>query len=182
MGLRVRTGILQDTVGQVGGRDQALEALVRTASRRGFHVARDLLGDRAEAEDAVQEALARACEEWARLRDPALLEGWFQRVLVHVCMRILRRRRLWRGFWQLVGREETRPADEGAPDAERLRRALATLPPMQKAALVLRYGHELSVEETAERLGVGAATAKTHLARGLQKLRERMEVDHDGTR
>lgn len=170
----MRTGILQETVTRVGARDQALAELVRGASRRGYHVAYDLLGDRAEAEDAVQEALARACEHWARLRQPEALEGWFHTILVHVCMRLLRRRRLWRGFLELFGREESRPADEGSPDADRLRAALDTLPPMQKASLVLRYGHDLTVDETARRLGVATGTVKSHLSRGLEKLRERI--------
>src|SRR5262245_33822033 len=138
---RVRTGILVDAVTAVEGRDQALEGLVRTASRRAHRVAFDLLGNRGEAEEAVQEALARACEGWARLRDPGLLEGWFQRVVVHVCLRTLRRRRLWRSFWHLMGREEAQRPAEGGPDGARLRAALAELSPMQKAAVVLRYGH-----------------------------------------
>jgi RNA polymerase sigma-70 factor (sigma-E family) len=166
----------------VGARDQALEALVRGASRKGFRVAYDLLGDRAEAEDAVQEALARACAGWARLRDPAALEGWFHRVLLHVCMRALRRRRLWRGFWEMFSPDESRAPDEGAPDGEKLRVALEALAPMQKAAVVLRYAHDLSVEETAARLGVGPGTVKTHLSRGLKRLRERIGGLHDEPR
>jgi RNA polymerase sigma-70 factor (ECF subfamily) len=146
-------------------------------------VAYDLLGDRAEAEDAVQEALARACEGWERLRDSEALEAWFQRVVVHVSLRILRRRRIWRGFWHLLGRDETQRPDEGSPDGARLRAALEALPAMQKAALVLRYGHDLSVEEIGRHLGVGAGTVKTHLGRGLTRLRELLGGRRDaGTR
>src|SRR5256885_13889139 len=59
------------------GRDDELGVLVRTAGRRGYRIALDLLGSPAEAEDAVQEALTRACA--AELRDPEALAGWFFR-------------------------------------------------------------------------------------------------------
>ena len=45
----------------------------------------------------------------------------------------------------------------------------------QRAALVLRYGHDLAVGEIASMLGVELATAKTHLVRGLARLRDLME-------
>ena len=52
---------------------------------------------------------------------------------------------------------------------------LEALPAKQRAALVLRYGHDLPVPEVASALGVELATAKTHLVRGLARLRELME-------
>lgn len=70
--------------------------------------------------------------------------------------------------------------DPGAPavarllDSERygsLVAAVHQLPARQKAALVLRYGHELPMTEIAELLGVGSGSVKTHLRRGLQALR-----------
>ncbi|MDX2088775.1 MAG: sigma factor-like helix-turn-helix DNA-binding protein, partial [Kofleriaceae bacterium] len=52
---------------------------------------------------------------------------------------------------------------------------LDTLSAQQRTALVLRYGHDLPVGEIAELLGVELATAKTHLVRGLARLRDLME-------
>src|SRR5687767_14611877 len=105
----VRAGILESSLASVHGRDLALERLVDKAARRGYAIAWDLLRDRAEAEDAVQEALARACAEYARLRDAAALEGWFFRVLSNVCLRALRRRRLARVFgWLWPAEPRTR--------------------------------------------------------------------------
>jgi RNA polymerase sigma-70 factor (ECF subfamily) len=54
---------------------------------------------------------------------------------------------------------------------------LHDLSPQQRTALVLRYGHDLPVAEVAALLGVELATAKTHLVRGLARLRDLME-DH----
>src|SRR6187402_2951082 len=76
------------------GRDEAVAALAEQVASRGFAIAFDLLRDSAEAEDAVQEALARAWTRYGQLRDPDALPAWFHRVLVNHCMRTLRRRRL----------------------------------------------------------------------------------------
>jgi RNA polymerase sigma-70 factor (ECF subfamily) len=180
-------------------RDRLLSELAAAPARRGYGIAYDLLGDRAEAEEAVQEALARACESLGDLRDPAAAPAWFLRIVTTVCLRALRRRRLKRkllGWWP--GKTDDKvSADIGTDDiAERVhaveavepsaalagQQALATLlgrleqlSAQQRAALVLRYGHDLPVAEVAQLLGVELATAKTHLVRGLAKLRELME-------
>lgn len=182
-------------------RGRLLSELAAGPARRGYGVAYDLLGNRAEAEEAVQEALARACENIADLRDPVAAPAWFLRIVTTMCLRTLRRRRLRRS---LFGWLERKPEDTAQPhaqtgaelaplvhatdavpaphqslsDRERLTALLASLedlPAKQRAALVLRYGHDLSVPEVAQMLGVEQATAKTHLVRGLARLRDLME-------
>jgi RNA polymerase sigma-70 factor (ECF subfamily) len=175
-------------------RSRLLAELAAGPARRGFGIAYDLLGNRAEAEEAVQEALARACENIADLRDPAAAPAWFLRIVTSMCLRTLRRRRLRRAvFGWLDKREESDeknlaplmhatealPEPHGAlADRERLAALIASLddlPAKQRAALVLRYGHDLSVPDVAHMLGVEHATAKTHLVRGLARLRDLME-------
>ncbi len=167
----------------------AVDDLASRCARRAYRVAYDLLGSPADAEDAVQEALARACDRVANVRDPATIDAWFFRILTNLCLKTLRRRRVGRALARLW------PADRGQGDATpdrapladaslenarmsaRLVAAVETLPPKQKAAVVLHYGHELSVDDTAAMLGVGAGTAKTHLVRGLKKLRAALQED-----
>jgi RNA polymerase sigma factor (sigma-70 family) len=196
-------------------RAQRLARLVAASGRRGFAIAFDLLGERAEAEDAVQEALARACASVAGLREDAALEGWFFRVLTNVCLRVLRRRRVWRlvrGLLPFAGggaggdrvgatvgaavgdaqRSATTvdPASD-APAADdalargrevtRLLGLLDGLPSRQRAALVLRYGHDLPIAEIAAMLGVGPGTVKTHLVRGLTRLRHQLAAREEPT-
>ena len=193
------------TVAETRGADARSRLLAELAAgpaRRGYAVAYDLLGNRAEAEEAVQEALARACENIGDLRDPAAAPAWFLRIVTSMCLRTLRRRRLRRALFGWVDRsgpEDTAAPSEGdssgvAPlvhateaisgphhnlaDRELLAALLGSLdglPAKQRAALVLRYGHDLSVPEVAQMLGVEQATAKTHLVRGLAKLRDLME-------
>jgi RNA polymerase sigma-70 factor, ECF subfamily len=179
-------------------RGRLLAELAGAPARKGYSIAYDLLRNRAEAEEAVQEALARACEAIADLRDPAAAPAWFLRIVTTVCLRTLRRRKLRRTLlgW-LPGREEateadtstelvaervhateTRGANDALVDRETLgamMQRLDALSPQQRTALVLRYGHDLSVPEIAELLGVELATAKTHLVRGLARLRDLME-------
>jgi RNA polymerase sigma factor (sigma-70 family) len=171
-------------------RDELLRELVATTGRRGFAIAYDLLRDGAEAEDAVQEALYRVCERWADI-DPATAEGWFLRVLTNHCLRLLRRRRV-RGLLGRLLPGRVVPDGEGAADlvderpgaddtlarraeVTRVLGAVSSLPPMQRAALVLRYGHDLGVPQVATLLGVGQGTVKTHLVRGLSRLRGELE-------
>ena len=74
--------------------------------------------------------------------------------------------------------EQTRAADTALSDREQLGALLGRLDELsaqQRAALVLRYGHDLAVADIADMLGVELATAKTHLVRGLARLRDLME-------
>jgi RNA polymerase sigma-70 factor (ECF subfamily) len=191
-------------------RARLLESLAAGPARKGYAVAYDLLGNRAEAEEAVQEALARACESIDDLRDTAAAPAWFLRVVTSMCLRNLRRRKLRRSLlgWlpgqrnapeptaapvttsevtaprediaaRMHGSAQAAPADLLAAHEElrALFGQIEQLSPQQRAALVLRYGHALPVATIAELLGVELATAKTHLVRGLARLRDLME-DH----
>lgn len=188
-------------------RSRLLAELAAAPARKGYGIAYDLLGNRAEAEEAVQEALARACEAIGDLRDPAAAPAWFLRIVTTMCLRTLRRRRLKNrlfGWWPSKdGETDAAPtstkvsADTGTDDlAGRMHGTISIAPrealvgqqelgalmgkldalsPQQRTALVLRYGHDLPVAEIAEYLGVELATVKTHLVRGLAKLRDLME-------
>lgn len=203
------------TMAGADARGRMLSELAAGPARKGYAIAYDMLGTRAEAEEAVQEALARACERLDDLRDPAAAPAWFLRIVATTCLRTLRRRRLKRavfGRWfdragsssehdgdhassgDDSGSSAASAADDGegpplhgtrAPTAavtvsERqevvaLLKHLDVLPAKQRAALVLRYGHDMPVPEVAATLGVELATAKTHLVRGLARLRDLME-------
>lgn len=201
--MALSTGARIDVATRADARSRLLGELAGTPARKGYSIAYDLLGNRAEAEEAVQEALAKACESIADLREPAAAPAWFLRIVTTVCLRTLRRRRLKRalfGWWPAKeGETDAAPtiADSGVDDiAERMHATEMRVPDgalaereelgalfarldqlsvQQRTALVLRYGHDLPVGQIAEMLGVELATAKTHLVRGLAKLRELME-------
>jgi RNA polymerase sigma-70 factor (ECF subfamily) len=162
-------------------RDAAVRRLVEQASRSGFAIAFDLLGDRAEAEDVIQDALVRTLAGLHRLRDPRALDAWFFRVVTNACIGILRRRRVANAFVRLLGArgEPAHTPSTHGRDHARLLAEIDELPAMQKAALVLRYGQDLGIDEVARILDIGAETAKTHLKRARERLRIRLGVDDE---
>lgn len=121
-------------------------------------------GSRATAEDAVQEALARAWERGQRLESP--------RAWVTVVAMNLARSRLRRMLAERRARERLPSPQTAAPsaDAVDVRRALARLPRRQREATVLRYYLDMDVVEIASALGVSEGTAKTTLFRARQAL------------
>lgn len=160
-------------------RDALLERLVHNASKRAYRIAHDLLRSPAEAEDAVQDSLAVACESHGRLRDPDCAEAWFLRIVTRSCLRILRRRRIREAFRGRVSHAQDASlvpsCEEALSESQDMARLLAQvekLPTMQRVALTLRYGHDLSVEEIARLTDTKASTTKTHLVRGLRRLRD----------
>lgn len=159
-----------------GSRSERTAAIAELASRcgrRGHAVAFDLLRDPGDAEDAVQEALARAFAAYDELREPAALDTWFFRILVRHCLRLLKRRRRAAHIAALIpGRQPPR----SRPSEHRLIDALARLSPNQQLAVVLHHGHDWTAPEIAERLGVKPSTVKTHLSRGLARLRALLGV------
>ncbi len=125
-------------------------------------------GSRAAAEDAVQEAVARAWERSQRGDQPIQsLPAWVTRVAVNLTHSRWRRIRA-----EARGRErmETPRAPADADERLDVERALAALPRRQREATVLRYYVGLDVAEVAAALGVTEGTAKTTLFRARQAL------------
>jgi RNA polymerase sigma-70 factor (sigma-E family) len=137
-----------------------------------MRVAYTMTGDHRAAEDLVQGALAKAFVHWGRIRgDP---EPYVRRIIYNDQMSV----------WRRLGRRREVPLDS-APDRAStdrhdqdttlrllLRDALQSLPPRQRAVLVLRYLEELSVDETAAALGCRPGTVASQASRALTRLRE----------
>jgi RNA polymerase sigma-70 factor (ECF subfamily) len=130
-------------------------------------------GSREEAEDAVQEAFARASTRWARLRHYDLPEAWVRRVAFHLAISGLRRRRR-----QLAAMARLRlPTIEPAHSTDRLaiQDGLRRLPLHHRQVLVLFYGADLSVEQIAQQLRLPIGTVKSRLARARDALGVHLE-------
>lgn len=127
-----------------------------------------LTGDRHDAWDLTQETLARVGERW---RSVHTQPGAYARTVM-VRLNIDRIRRLRRELLPGSTPEQTIdvPLPEGAPAW--LIEALATLSPRQRTALALRHVEDLDIAGVAERMGCSLGTAKSHLSRGTERLRE----------
>ena len=119
-------------------------------------------GRRALAEEATAEAFARAVAHSARIRDPL---AWIYRTAFRVAAAEMRRER--RAPVDAPAAAEDEVAGLGG-----LVEALRQLSPNQRAAVVLRYEADLTVDEVARRMGINPATVRVHLHRGRARLRE----------
>jgi RNA polymerase sigma-70 factor, ECF subfamily len=177
----------------LAGERTAFEALMRRNNRRLYRIARALLRDAADAEDALQEAYLAALKSLDRFRGDASLSSWLSRVVVNECLGRLRR---------TARREQVIPISraaapdqlEKAPgeDAERpdrllaraqlralLERKLDALPEAFRVVFVLRSVEDLSVAETAECLALPEATVRTRFFRARRLLRESLAEELD---
>jgi RNA polymerase sigma-70 factor (sigma-E family) len=130
-----------------------------------------LTGDPHRAEELVQAALVKTYRRWGSIRHDQP-SAYVRRAMVNT----------YTSWWRRSRHEAQLPADfdaaaDDAPsydDRELALRALATLPPRQRAVLVLRYYSDLSEAEIADTLGCSTGTVKSSASRGLQALRERL--------
>jgi RNA polymerase sigma-70 factor (ECF subfamily) len=167
-------------------RRQRLEAFAAFDDARllqSYRFATLILRDPDEAEDATQDAIARAWSCWGSLRDRSRFDAWFDRILANVCRNRLRRRRTVR-FVDLDGAASEPAADPHKEAIARLALAPAfeRLTPDQRIVVVLRYWRDLSVDEIAERLAVPAGTVKSRLHYALKSMRDAMGSIEEATR
>jgi RNA polymerase sigma-70 factor (ECF subfamily) len=129
-------------------------------------------GSRAAAEDAVQEALARAWERSDRGERIDSLEGWVTRVAMNLSRSRFRRIRAEARARERLSAQGRGPLTDAQTVETRLdvAKALAALPRQQRAAAVLRYYLDMDVREIARVLGISEGTAKTTLFRARRKL------------
>ncbi|MDF1487535.1 SigE family RNA polymerase sigma factor [Tessaracoccus caeni] len=128
-----------------------------------------LTGDRHKAEDLVQTALSKTYGRYESMADDEAYEAYLRVTLYRTYVSWWRRR--WNS--ELPTAE---PPDELADDISSsisldVTRALAELPKMQRAVLVLRFFEDRSVADVAEALGITEGTVKTHTSRGCARLR-----------
>jgi len=179
---------------------RAFEAVMRTHNRMLYRIARSILKDDVEAEDAVQETYLAAYRNIASFRGGAKLSTWLARIAINKAYALLRKkkhvavvvplqsgvRRDERGEPRSV--EETM-VDETVeqPDASAMRaelrrlleRRIDALPEQFRKVFILRDVEEMSVEETAECLDLTPTTVRTRAFRARALLRASLSRDID---
>ena len=135
-----------------------------------------LCGDASEAEEVVQSTLTKVALRWRFIEGKDNPDGYVRRALVRACIDSGKRRRREPAVDVLPDRGVPDAANRLA-DSDQVRRALATLPPRQRAVLVMRYLDDATEARTAEVLGCSVGTVKSQTAKGLAKLRELVALD-----
>lgn len=152
---------------------ETFDEFVRRTTPTMLGRARTLAADPHDAWDLVQETLARVGERWERLDKP---EAYASTVMTRLNIDRLRRLRRELGLQHRIAAPETYSPPDPEPEAW-LVAALRTLSPHQRTALALRYLDDLDVDEIADRLRCRPGTARSHLSRGLTRLRAAAPAD-----
>ncbi len=138
-----------------------------------------LTGDRALAEDIVQDAFVRLAGRLIHLRDPDAFHAYLRRTVMNLSRSHFRRRKVERAYLAraqgATGAQEDRWSGPSIEDRDALWRALGRVTTRQRAALVLRFYEDLPEREVAEILNCRPGTVKSLVSRGLETLRNEIE-------
>jgi len=134
-------------------------------------------GDPDLAQELAQEAVARACRHWTRVREMDAPVAWLHRVARNLAHSHFRRARAKARVERQRGADRLRVDEEA--DVVAIRAAVAALPTRERDVLVLRFYVDRSVRETARILGCPEGTVKTLTHRAVGRLRTAGFVDEE---
>ena len=167
-------------------------AIMQTHNRRLYRIARSILRDNADAEDAVQEAYVSAFTNLASYRGEGTLKSWLSRIVVNESLGRMRQRHSTIDLAALEHRQSEAqiiqfPQSTLNDDPERttaqrqiihlVEQATDNLPEAFRLVFVARVIEGMSIEETSELLSVKPETVKTRLHRARQLIRDRLESE-----
>ena len=132
-------------------------------------------GDRSIAEEMAQEALARACRDWNKVRAMASPEAWVYRVALNLVHSFFRRRAAELRMRRRL--EDQRPISHYEDPDIALLDAVNHLPHRQRAAVLLRYYLDLPVSVVSQVLDSPEGTVKTLTHKGVTKLRQQERTE-----
>ena len=158
------------------GDDAAFGALVRLHQRRAYAVARAITIEHEDAEDAVQDAFLHAYRALSRFDAAYPFGAWLARIVANAALDLVRRRRV--RITEEIPADAALPFRDPAESAElksRLRRALAELPPRQRAVLVLHDVEGYRHAEIGTMLGMPEGTARSDLHHARTMMRRALD-------
>ena len=159
----------------VDARERTLERMMSEYGDSVIRVCFLFLKDRQLAQDASQETFIKAWNAMDSLREDGAEKAWLMKIAVNTCKNVLRSR-----YFKMVDRSVStddlpEPATEDRQGDDSLLKEVMTLPDKYRQVVVLYYYQALSAEETAQALGIPAATVRTRLKRARELLKTRLE-------
>jgi RNA polymerase sigma-70 factor (ECF subfamily) len=158
-----------------GGDRRAFSELVRRHGSAVRGLLRRMGADGAAADDVAQDAFLAAFEQIAEFRGEGTFQAWIKRIAARLYARRWRRQSRGRAVAEADEPQASSAADEaGAAGRLDLDAAMATLPVPERLCVALCYGAGLSHGEAADALNLPLGTVKSHVKRGLDRLRRRL--------
>ena len=163
-----------------GGDPAAFEEIVVAHRSAVYRVARRVLGNHEDADEAAQMTFVRAWKALSRFRGDASLATW----LIRIALNVSRSLRASRKPVECMGEAERIPDATEASDTalgrdeerRRLRRAVAKLPPRQREVVILKVFSEMTYGDVAAVMQLSEGTVKAHLHQAVANLRRRMGI------
>lgn len=140
-----------------------------------YSIAWHLLHDRAAADELAQDVFLKLHQHWTGIQSAEHLLFWLRRTTTHRAIDAARKRKA-QAETSLDESDEPTVLEQVHDSmlSSYLARMVGTLPEKQRVAVVLRYQEDMEIEEIAKVLDLNASTVKTHIARGLEMLREKV--------
>jgi RNA polymerase sigma-70 factor (ECF subfamily) len=164
------------------GDTRAFDRLVERYQRDVYRLCYRYVNNHFDASDMAQEVFLRAYKALAKFRGDSAFSTWLYRIAVNTCLNFRSARRLpgeelsdnlsdrRRSALEEMEREER---------AGRVREAITHLPEKQRATLILRMYHDLSMEEIAGVMGSSVGTVKANLFHALSKMKKRLGAEEE---
>ena len=149
--------------------EREFERRARACTDNLFRVSYEILPERADRDDAIQEALIKAWRKRGTLKNDAVFEGWLMRIAINECRNVLRHKKRM----PTAVLDEMIPAGDSIPDLA-LHDALRNLDVGLRMPVVLHYIEGYTLQETARLLGIPLGTAKHRLKRAKSILKEQL--------
>ena len=164
----------------IAGDAEAFALLLRRYRDAHLRFATRMLGNRDDADEALQSAFLRAFRSLAKCAEPERFGAWLYRIVVNECRTLAARRAhreqsLIRGAAALDNLADQDDAVGNDALREEIQHALDGLTPEHREAFLLKHVEELSYEEMAEVTGVGISALKMRVKRACQRLQGLLE-------
>lgn len=168
----------------LAGDTESYRTIIERYQTRIVNLAYHFVGNRSDAEDVAQEAFVKAYFGLARFREGADLLPWLYKITTNTCFTLLKKRRPAVTLDEVLGGSSIDPKGQNdlreIEDRESLLKALQLIPHKYRIVILLYYAHDLSYQQISEVCGLPLNTVRTHLKRGKELLKIRLEGAENG--
>jgi RNA polymerase sigma-70 factor, ECF subfamily len=162
------------------GDQGAFRTLVERYMKQAYNVAYGFVNDHDDAEDIAQDAFIRVHQSIRSFRNESAFGTWLYRIVANLSLNRVRQKKTsaHREIRDFDGTLQTMtdmsPAGLSPDVRSHLERALHELPTLQRAVVILRHFNGLPTKQVGDILQCSEGTVKTHLHRGLKKMRSKV--------